>query len=75
MKRIATLREKSNDQLSNRLSEIDISLRRAGGRNYAGALPSWQKPNDSMFMLRLKKEKARILTILRERELKKPLLP
>ena len=75
MKRIATLREKSNDQLNNRISEISISLRRAGGRNYAGALPNWQKPDDSMFMSRLKKEKARILTLLRERELKKPLLP
>ena len=75
MKRIATLREKSNDQLNNRISEIDISLRRAGGRNNAGADPSWQKSTDSMFMSKLKKEKARILTLLRERELRKPILP
>jgi len=75
MKRIASLREKSNDQLNNRLSEIRISLSRAGGRNYVGAEPNWQKPTDSMFMSRLKKEKARILTLLRERELKKPISP
>ena len=70
MKRIATLREQSNDQLNKRLVEIGISLRRAGGRNFAGSQPNWQKPADSMFMLKLKKEKARILTLLRERELK-----
>jgi len=75
MKRIATLREQSNDQLNNHLSEIEISLKRAGGRNNAGASPNWQKPEDSMFMSRLKKEKARILTLLRERELKKPMSP
>jgi ribosomal protein L29 len=75
MKRIATLREKSNDQLKERLMEIEISLRRGAGRNFAGASPNWQKPEDSMFMSKLKKEKARILTLFRERELKRPILP
>ena len=41
MKRIATLREKSNDQLNERLREIGISLRRGAGRNFAGASPNW----------------------------------
>lgn len=68
MKRIVTIREKSNDQLNNRLIELQNSLRRAVGRNKAGYPSPFAK--DTMFISKLKKEKARILTILKERELK-----
>ena len=66
MKVIQDLRQKSDDQLKNRLNDIEISLRRTRGENKAG------KPNkNSMFIQKLRKEKARILTILREREIKR----
>ena len=67
MKRIATLRENSDDQLKDRLREIGNSLHRAVGKTKAGG----QYSKDSMFIRNLKKQKARILTILREREIKR----
>jgi ribosomal protein L29 len=57
----------SNDQLKRRLNEIGNSLHRAVGKVKAGGAYS----KDSMFIRKLKKERARILTILRERELRK----
>jgi len=64
MKHIATIRQYSDDQLKARLRDIGNSLIRANGRNAAG------KPEeDTMFIGKLKTEKARILTILREREI------
>ena len=66
MKRIATIRQNSDDQLKDRLRDIGNSLMRAKGRNVAG------KPEeDTMFISKLKKEKACILTILREREIER----
>jgi ribosomal protein L29 len=62
LKRIASLREKSNTQLKQRLEEIGMSLIRVRGFNRAGK--SYYHP---MFARKLKKEKARILTILSER--------
>lgn len=65
MKQTVELRRMSNDQLKNRLTDLGNSLMRAVGRNKAG------KPeDDSMYIRKLRKEKARILTLLRERELK-----
>lgn len=72
MKQLTQLRQKSDDQLKNRLREIDNSLLRARGRNKVG-MPTDGSVfgGDSMFMRRLRKEKARILTILNERERKR----
>jgi ribosomal protein L29 len=67
MRRVEELRRMSDDQLKNRLNEIAISLRRAVGKVKAGGAIG----KDTMYIRRLKKEKARILTILRERELKR----
>ena len=67
MKRVQNLRQMSNDQLKTRLDEIGNSLHRAVGKVKAGGVYS----KDSMFIRKLKKEKARILTILTEREIKK----
>jgi ribosomal protein L29 len=67
MRRVEDLRRMSNDQLKVRLNEIVISLRRAVGKVKAGGTTG----EDTMYIRRLKKEKARILTILRERELRR----
>lgn len=55
----------SNDQLKSRLNDIGNTLHRAVGKTKAGGAYS----EDSMLIRKLKKEKARILTILRAREL------
>jgi ribosomal protein L29 len=67
MRRVEELRRMSDDQLKNRLNEIANSLRRAIGKVKAGGTTG----KDTMYIRRLKKEKSRILTILRERELKR----
>ena len=67
MKNIVLTRQMSDDQLKNRLTDIGNSLHRAVGKTKAGGVYS----KDSMFIRKLKKEKARILTVLRERELKR----
>jgi len=67
MRRVENLRQMSNDQLKKRLNEIGNELHRAVGKVKAGGVYS----EDSMFIRKLKKDKARILTILRERELRK----
>lgn len=72
MKNIVSLRNKSNDQLNDRLNEINISLRRM--RQYK-AIQSTElgspSTHDTAYMSRLRKEKARILTILNERRERK----
>lgn len=65
MKRVESLRQMSNDQLKNRLIEIGNSLHRAVGKVKAGGIYS----TDSDFIKKLRREKARILTIMREREI------
>jgi len=65
MKRIAELRQMSDDQLHERIRELDHSFMRLRGFNQnGGAVPG--NPN---MMQNLRKNKARCLTILREREL------
>ena len=72
MKRVVQLRQKSDYQLKNRLQEIGNSLLRARGRNRVGSPTDGSVyGGDSMFMWKLRREKARILTILNERERKK----
>ena len=53
MKRIASLREKSNDQLRSRLIDINATLMRAVGKVKAGG----QYSEDSMFMENSRKKK------------------
>ena len=66
MKQVANLRQMSNDQLAKRRNEINISLMRQRGENTAGG----PRAKNTMFIRKLRREKAQILTILRERELK-----
>jgi ribosomal protein L29 len=66
MKRIASLRQMSNDQLKNRLNDIGPALSRAVQFNKAG-----KGEKDTMRIRNLKDERARIYTILGERESKK----
>jgi ribosomal protein L29 len=69
MKRIAELRQMSDDQLKARFTEINNSLRRGRGLIQAGHSSGHPKDKgNAMYMRKLKKDKARILTILSERE-------
>lgn len=68
MKQIKNLRQKSNDQLKNRLNDIEISLRRLRGFNEAQKGTQKGKKENPAMLWSLRKEKARILTILKERE-------
>jgi ribosomal protein L29 len=65
MKRFTDLTHMSNEQLMRRLIEVKASLMRVKGEDSVG------KPhrggNNSMLSRKLKKEKARILTLLSER--------
>lgn len=73
MKALASLREKSNDQLKSRLNEIEISFRRTKGK-FSAARDQASKGGsgeNTMYLGNLRKQKARILTILHERELRK----
>lgn len=65
MKQISDIRNMSNDQLQNRLNDIEISLRRQRSYNLVG-IPG--PNNNSMYIGNLRKEKARILTVLNKRE-------
>lgn len=75
MKALTNLRHMSNDQLNNRLIQIRSTLMRARGFNHAGkdviGLKGLKGKNDTMFIRRLKKDQARILTILGERRKRK----
>lgn len=71
MKPLVTLQQMSDDQLKNRLPEIETGLRRLRGMNKAGMDPQGQFFGQTNTLLKLRKEKARILTLLRERELKR----
>ena len=76
MKAIVQLRQKSNDQLQRRLIEIDISLRRVRGYLYGACKPPGEVTRgrggeNTMYAGNLRKEKARILTILNERKKRK----
>jgi len=67
MKKIQNLRNMSDDELKKQLKDIGNSLFRVVGKVKAGGVYS----KDSMLIRRLKKDKARILTLLREREIKR----
>ena len=70
MKRLVQLREKSDEQLKNRLNEIELSFRRTKGKSSASrdtASKSSQGEN-TMYLGNLRKQRARILTILNERK-------
>lgn len=71
MKEIRNLRSMSNDQLQKRLGEIEISLRRLRGFNMAEKGPTKSKKENPCMIGSLRKQKARILTILHERKLRK----
>jgi large subunit ribosomal protein L29 len=64
MKRTAELRQMSDEQLHERIKECTLSLQRLRGFNKAQYGSS-----NPMMMRNLRKNKARCLTILREREL------
>ena len=73
MKAIVQLRQKSDEQLHNRLNEIEISFRRTLAHNSASrdqASAAGQGVN-TMYIGNLRRQKARILTILNERKLSK----
>jgi ribosomal protein L29 len=72
MKNTALLRNKSNEQLKNRLNEIAVSFRRTKGKLTAAKDQASKKGKGEnvMYLGNLKEEKARILTILKERDLK-----
>lgn len=67
---MSQLRQMSNDQLNSRLREIEMSVRRLRGWNYAGRTSENPK-NNPAYLFKLRKEKARILTILAERKERK----
>ena len=69
MKGIVSLRQASNEQLQRRLLEIENDLLRARGSLH-GNVKSPQTENP-MFIRKLRREKAQILTILTEREERK----
>lgn len=71
MRKVQELRTMSDDQLQRELNEIEISLRRLRGYNRAQKGTVKNKRENPAFMFSLRKRKARILTILRERELRK----
>lgn len=63
MKKITQLRNLSNEDLKKRLGEIGNSLMRAVGKTKAGG----QYSEDTMYIRKLRREKAQILTLLGER--------
>jgi ribosomal protein L29 len=81
MKALVELRKNSNDQLNNKLREIDVSLRRVRGYIHGACAPpqavnsvkhktaNQGQSEDTMYYHKLKREKAQILTILSERRL------
>jgi ribosomal protein L29 len=72
MKKLVNLKQQSNEQLNNRLTEIAVSFRRTKAQNSATqdqAAASGSGVN-TMYLGNLRKEKARILTILNERKTK-----
>ena len=72
MKALVSLRQKSNNQLNDRLNEIAISLRRVSAKNSAARETSASagQGTNTMYIGNLKKQRARILTILQERKTK-----
>jgi ribosomal protein L29 len=73
MKDIVQLRQRSDQELKDRLNDVCVSLQRARSLVHRGAdffMASHIK-GDTMFARKLRREKAQILTILRERELKR----
>jgi len=63
VKELAQLRKQSNDQLNDRLREINISIMRFQGYNKGGCSPppevaSGEQRNNSMYFLKLKRERA-----------------
>ena len=83
MKCMVDIRRQSNDQLKNRLREIDISLIRVRAYTKGNCMPpsdikhvkktkaQLTQSENTMYAHKLKREKARILTVLREREIKR----
>lgn len=73
MKAVVDLREKSDEQLQNRLNEISISFRRTLSKNSTARELNAKVSmgTNTMYLRKLKKEKARILTILNERKIKR----
>ena len=69
MKGIVQLRQRSTEELKNRLNEICNDLLRARGWQHGQAVKTPQMDNP-MFLRKLGREKAQILTILHEREAK-----
>ena len=69
MKVLVELRQKSNDQLQNRLTQIALSLRRTMSKNTASSEVSSRQGSgtNTMYIGNLRRERARILTILNER--------
>jgi ribosomal protein L29 len=73
MKVLVQLRQKSNIQLTDRLSQIRISIIRFQGYNKGACQPpagvvSEGNHENTMFLHKLRKEQAQILTILNERK-------
>lgn len=65
LKQLMNLKQMNNVQLQTRLRDIGNDLMRALGATKAGGAYS----KDSMFIRKLKREKAQIKTLLREREI------
>jgi len=73
MKDIVQLRQRSDQELKDRLNDVCVSLQRARSLVHRGAdffMASHQK-GDTMFMRHLRREKAQILTLLSERKAKR----
>lgn len=66
MKRIDDLKSMSDDQLRERITELDHSLMRIRGFQHGG-----YGSDNPMMVRNLRKNKARCLTILKEREIEK----
>lgn len=67
MKDVVQLRQRSTDELRKRLEDINRSLLKERGNVKAGKNQGAKK--NPMYYGKLRRDKARILTILREREL------
>ena len=71
MKNLVDLRQKSNDELQNRLNEIAtifIRIKTAASTASELSSKSGQSGANTSYIWKLRKERARILTILNERK-------
>jgi len=70
MKGIVQLRQRSSQELKDRLNQISNDLMRARSWQHDGGVIHTPQADNPMFIRKLRREKAQILTLLHEREAK-----